>query len=360
MTNPLEQVGNQRKSRKFTFKDFSMKGKAEELLSKMENDIFVLGRIAIKGQSTLIYAQTNAGKTLLIIYLLIKAIKQGDIDPSNVFYLNADDHGKGFAQKLQLADKYGFEMIGGGFEGNADVAFSPDMLQELLEERVEAGEAGNTIVILDTVKKFVDHMDKKGGRKFGMYTRPFITQGGTLIMLSHVNKHKDGEGKSIYSGTTDLIDDADCAFTLEVSEGESTRTITFEHQKSRGDVALNASYSYTRKEGQSYFELLGSVTAVSAADAERERELSDSKQFVTDNIHIVNEVVACIRGGIVLKTELTKEVAERTAEARKRVNKVLSKCTGNGALQYWLFRTGEHNKQIYRLNKATAKSGAKI
>ena len=354
---------NQSTKRKFTFEDFSMTGKSKELLAKMENDIYVLGRMAIKGQSTLFYADTNAGKTLLTIYLLIESIKNGEINPKNVFYLNADDHGKGFAQKLQLAEKYGFHMTGIGCEGNTDTAFNPDMLQALLEERIEAGEAGSCIVILDTAKKFVDHMNKKEGRNFGIYTRPFIINGGTMIMLSHTNKHKDNEGKSVYSGTTDLIDDADCAYTLEVSDNDSNiRTVTFEHQKSRGDVVLSASYRYNfeRGIGRTYFDLLDSVKPVSKEDADRDKMESQRRTFTHNHRHIIDEVVACIRGGISIKTELIKEVADRTTEPRRKVGKVVNQCTGEGSLQFWKYKVGEHNSQIYSLNEQTRKFGAII
>lgn len=359
--NPLDQIGNNRQSTKLSFKDFSMRGKSEALLEKMGNDTFVLGRMAIKGQSTLFYAESNAGKTLLTIHLIVEAIQADNIDPSNVFYLNVDDHGRGFAEKSLIAERHGFHMIGGGFEGSANVAFSPDMLRDLLNERVESGKASQTIVILDTVKKFVDHMDKRSGRDFGNYTRPYISHGGTLIMLSHVNKHKDGNGKSVYAGTTDLKDDADCTYTLEVAEGSnSTRMVTFEHQKSRGDVSLTESYKYTRTEGQSYQDLLDSITRINGREATRERDRAARLQFVRDSLHIIDEVIACIRGGITLKTTLTKEVAERTAETRRKVSLVLTHCTGNNDTQFWLYRTAGHNAQNYYLNQRAKEYGSTI
>lgn len=78
---------------------------------KMLEDKYVLGRIAILGQITAIYAKPNSGKTLLTIHLLIEATKSGELDGSSVFYINADDTYKGLVYKTELAERYGFQMI---------------------------------------------------------------------------------------------------------------------------------------------------------------------------------------------------------------------------------------------------------
>ena len=43
----------------------------------------------------MIYAKPNTGKTLLVIWMLIQAIKDKKIDGKNVHYINADDDYKG-------------------------------------------------------------------------------------------------------------------------------------------------------------------------------------------------------------------------------------------------------------------------
>ena len=95
----------------FDLAKFSMNGQAATMEAQMLEDKFVLGRMAILGQSTIFYAKPNAGKTLLILWLLIQAIRKGEIRAQDVFYINADDTHKGLVFKLKLAEKHGFHTV---------------------------------------------------------------------------------------------------------------------------------------------------------------------------------------------------------------------------------------------------------
>ena len=83
----------------FSLAQFSLKGRSSEMEKKMLADKFVLGRIAIFGQATVIYAKPNTGKTLLVLWLLIQAIRNNSIEGADVFYINADDNYKGLVEK---------------------------------------------------------------------------------------------------------------------------------------------------------------------------------------------------------------------------------------------------------------------
>ena len=81
-------------------------------------------------------------------------------------------------------------------------------------------------------------------------------------MKKHTNKHKNAEGKSIYSGTSDIRDDSDCVFIINKVEGglfEDQAAVEFINDKARGDVADKMSFSYSKKQGQSYVDLVNSV-----------------------------------------------------------------------------------------------------
>ena len=75
----------------FDLSQFSLNGKSQAMRSKMMADKYVLGRIAILGQATAIYAKPNSGKTLLTLHLLIESVAAGNINGADVFYINADD-----------------------------------------------------------------------------------------------------------------------------------------------------------------------------------------------------------------------------------------------------------------------------
>ena len=65
----------------------------------MLEDKFILGRIAILGQMTAVYAKPNTGKTVLTLWLLVEAIKNNGICPSDIYYINADDSHKDLQKK---------------------------------------------------------------------------------------------------------------------------------------------------------------------------------------------------------------------------------------------------------------------
>ena len=53
-------------SENLSFSSFALNGRTEELRKKMDNDVYVIGRLAIRGQLTGIFAPPNGGKTLLV------------------------------------------------------------------------------------------------------------------------------------------------------------------------------------------------------------------------------------------------------------------------------------------------------
>src|SRR5690606_22110812 len=110
-------------------------------------------------------------------------------------------------------------------------------------------------------------MDKKKGSEFMESVRQFVAHGGTVIMLAHVNKNRGEDGKVIFAGTSDMVDDADCAYTLdEVTKDalSGDKTVKFENFKSRGDVANEEVYRYDAGPGKNYLQRLQTVTVVSA------------------------------------------------------------------------------------------------
>jgi len=190
---------------RLTFDSIALNGNSTKMEEQMLEDTYVLMLIAILGQHTAIYAGPNFGKTLIVLWLIIEAINNGNFKPSNLLYINADDNYKGLTQKLKIAEKHGLLMTAPGYNN-----FQAIHLTKMLREYVIHDEANGKIVILDTLKKFTDLMDKKAGSDFGNVAREFTGKGGTIISLAHVNKKKDSDGKSVMAGTTDISDDADC------------------------------------------------------------------------------------------------------------------------------------------------------
>ena len=303
---------------------FTLNQSVDAMEKKMLNDTYVIGKLAIFGQATVIYAKPNTGKTLLILYLLAQAIKNKQIKGEHVYYINADDAYKGLVEKIKFANTNGFKMLAPGHEG-----FKADMLLTILIAMNEQDTSRGTIIILDTLKKFTDPMDKKSSSAFTKVIREFISHGGSVILLAHTNKHRDGGGKVVFSGTSDIVDDVDCAYTLDVTNKTDCEvSVLFENFKCRGDVAPQAGYSYSKWEGQTYLELIATVNGLEEQDnttANRNRIMTE---LLDKNDRLIKAIIETIMNGYTLKTTIVKAVGVATGIGRRRVIDVIDTHTG--------------------------------
>jgi hypothetical protein len=338
--------------KKFSLSDFSLKGQSAELRKQMLDEVFVLGELALLGQWTVFYAAPNAGKTLLTMKMLIAAIESGNIKGENVYYINADDDRRGLVTKLVLAEKYGFEML-----VPSEMGFESAKFQQYLNTLVKEGSCRGKIIILDTLKKFVDLMHKTKSSEFGKFAREFVSHGGTIIGLAHVNKNKNPDSKSVFAGTSDITDDADCYYIIDVvHSSKDSKTIRFENQKSRGNVAKQATFKYSNEKLQ-YLELLDSVKTLSEADAQAIREIEESNNALNSNKEVIDSVIAHIKDGFTNKTELIRAVSKSTMTSNAKIKAVLDKHTGK---EYekghrWSYTVGDKNVHTYYLTTAKDK-----
>lgn len=323
---------------------YSMQDRVDELESQAMVQIPILGNIALLSQSTVIYAKPNTGKTLITLHLIIEAIKQGNINPSKLFYINMDDDSSGLIVKARIAEEYGFQMIADGYQG-----FEAKAFRDAMERMIETDTAKGVIVVLDTLKRFVDTMNKGKSRYFTKFTRKFSLKGGTVIALAHTNKNPDSNGKPVYSGTTDIVDDFDCAYTMStiLEQGDTNqKVIEFSNIKRRGNVALTEAYSYAQESNISYYERLLSVQEVDPNLLESTKHEAETK---TD-AEVITAITACVINGITTKMELAAHAAERAKISKRSAIKIIEKYTGNdSAVHLWSFVVRERGAKVFRL-----------
>lgn len=334
---------------KFSLDRFALNGESAAMEAQMLEDAFILGRLAILGQSTAIYAPPNAGKTLITLALIVEGINGGAINPQNLYYINADDNFKGLVIKLKLAERYGFKMLAPHHKDFKLEEFCAYLLR-LVKDQTARG----VIVVLDTVKKFTDIMDKRISTNFGKVIRAFIQAGGSVIMLAHVNKHRDEDDKVVAAGTSDIIDDVDCAYTLDASEqAHGVYLATFENKKSRGDVQSTATYRYERRQGQEYEELLASVKEMTKEELSQSSRAQEIYQSQQKNRELINVLISIMQEGLTLKAQIVKEAVARSDFGRDKFRQVLAIHTGEFFLMghYWTMTTGEKNAQSFTLLK---------
>lgn len=169
---------------------YSLLGSAAELEKHALEQKPLLGSVCLTGEATVWYAKYGTGKTLIALHLIIEAIQDKRIDPALVIYINADDSSAGLAQKVRLLDDYGVHVLAQGHRG-----FRASTVAEKMAEMVEARTAKGHLIVFDTLKKFVDVMDKKATRAFNEVVRQFVMQGGTVLALAHTNKGRSGPSR---------------------------------------------------------------------------------------------------------------------------------------------------------------------
>jgi hypothetical protein len=331
----------------FSLGCFSLSGQSKAMESKMLADRYVLDKIAILGQATAIYAKPNTGKTLLVLWMLIESIKLRRINGKNVFYINADDDYKGLVFKTSLAEQYGFEMLAPGHNG-----FESAALLGYLRQLIDDGTAHGVVVILDTLKKFTDLMNKKTGSEFMTRAREFVVNGGTLIMLAHTNKNRDASGKAVFGGTSDIVDDCDCVFILdEVARTTTTKQVLFENIKSRGVVTNELAFNYSIEEGKHYQYRLNSVEKADKATSDQAKMAKEAMTRRKKDKPAIDAITEAIKGGHGLKTELIKIASEDSGESRRTLIRVLNAYEGEslGDNCLWSFSKGEKGAKKYYL-----------
>lgn len=324
-------------------KKFSLRGKSEEIEKNVVTEVPILGRIAFQGQLTVLYAAPNTGKTLITLSLLIDSIQNKRVNPEQVYYLNMDDNATGLLEKLRIAEEYKFHVLTDGYRD-----FNAKQFLNHIAEMIDSDRARGVIIILDTLKKFVNLMDKTLSSRFSGIVRKFALKGGTLVALAHTNKNPGRDGKPVYGGTSDITDDFDCTYTIAPVKSQTDsdiKVVEFENDKKRGgDVVLNVGYSYCNKSGISYTELLASVQLIDEAQL---LPLKHAAEIQSD-AEIICTVIACITEGINTKMKLAVTVSERAGISRQSAIQIIDKYTGNDpALHRWAFSVHERGAKVF-------------
>ena len=311
---------------------YSLRGRATEFESRAVKERPLLGDICRTGQVTFLFAPPNAGKTLITLNLLTDAIDAGRINPSNVWYINADDSSSGFATKMRLMDDLGVHTLAPGHKG-----FKSQNLVDLFHEVVEKDKARGCLIIIDTVKKFADLMHKSRASAFTDACRQIAMAGGTVFGLAHTTKNPDNNGNFRYAGTSDTVDDSDAAYIMTPVEGEGEtgeKVVLFKNIKRRGNNAVKVAYAYADEGDISYDERLASVRLIDPdqlGEFQRiEAERSDAE--------VIAVIKACISEGIAAKMVLAKEVARRTNISGRSAIRTLEHYTGDDpTVHHWNF-----------------------
>lgn len=330
---------------KSPFIRFSLRGSADDLDAGAADTKPILGVFIMDGQATMIYAAPNTGKTLIMVYLVIEAIKEGRIDPNKVFYFNADDGSRGLAMKVRFLQEVGAHMLAPGHRG-----FKIRHLVEKMVQAVEDGTALGTLIVIDTLKKFTDLMDKKRSSEFAQVCREYVMAGGTVVALGHTAKNSNADGSPRYQGTTDILEDFDAVYVAEVLTADARsgeKVVRFRMQKKRSDSPDVAAYAYANGPGVAYEEMLASVQYVDPDEVDG----YDAADAYVDEVKATIEIARIIGDGFDGgKLALASAAAEACKISKRKALKMIEAKTGTTVGKHmWTCRTISHGKLLYTL-----------
>lgn len=337
----LEEKLTQPPRGKNPFEKYTNRGRSNHLLMRAMRKEGLFGKVGSTGEATVWYGKHGTGKTLIMLALLIQAVVDEKIDPSKVFYFNMDDSSQGVAEKVSILEEYGVHVIVPGEQG-----FKASMFRDELGHLIDGGHANGTVIIADTLKKLVSLMDKSKASNFADQIRQFVMKGGTFLGLAHTNKHLGADGKPVYGGTSDIVDDFDRSYLLEIISDDRTRVIKFICNKSRGGADESVAYEYDTDRDATYEERILSVRHLDTDEC----DMMDIEYKKRTDTEMINAIRQCIRDGQTTKMRLAAAAAEMTGASKRSALGIIERYTGtNPADHNWNFDVRDRGANVFHL-----------
>lgn len=242
-----------------------------------------------------------------------------------------------------MLDEYGVHVVAEGYQG-----FKARLLTTAIEEMIQEGTARGKLLILDTFKKFTQPMSKSETSAFTEIIRGFVLGGGSLLTLAHTNKHTDANGKNVFAGVSDIFDDLDCAYVIDVTDGQDGKRIAqLTNRKRRGNVPDKLAYAYSPEPELSYIERLTSVHETDNYDSGAD----DVLDYKTPDNEILQSLALTIHhGGERGKMEIVRSVAAHDKVSKRRVLKLLERYAGEDPEKhFWRYAVGARGVHAFQL-----------
>jgi len=290
----------------------------EEIIKNIEDATFACWNLIPQGHMNVICSKANGGKTTIFVHMSGVMSQAG----YRVMYINADASASDIKDYKHHAMEYGYSLINPDLtNGTAD-----QVVEELRQISLADGDFSKVVIILDTLKKFGDMMNKTKSKQFYSLLRTLTTKGITVICLAHTNKHDDKEGKPIYEGTGDVRNDFDnLIYLIPVRNDDGTITVSTHADKTRAKI-VDESFTISADRDVQRLDHHVNTLAIN----EYQQHLAADKpviEFILEHITPISQTATDLR---------TIANEKKINYSRNRIDSVLKRyCAGNSPDPKW-------------------------
>jgi hypothetical protein len=290
-----------------------------DMIEKIQSAKFAWLDLIVQGHMIAICAKPNGGKTTIMVH----AAGEMSLAGYQLMYINADASGSDIKEYTEHAIDYGYRLI------NPDITngSAEKVVSELKAIASKEEDFCNSVIILDTLKKFTDMMSKQKAKELYSIFRKLTSKGMTIICLAHTNKYDDRDGKPIYEGVGDLRSDFDeLIYLIPIKNPDGTMTVSTLIDKNRS-IATDKSFNITADREVQVMPIHVDTLAIT-----RERHnLAHDDEVIT---FILESIKDCSKTVSELHT-ISQEL--KAGFSRKRIDNVAKRyCSGSCTDPKWL------------------------
>ena len=164
-----------------------------------------------QGHIVVLCAPPNGGKTTIMLFVSAELAAVG----YEVIYINADVSGSDAKEMHLYAQEHGFRMLFPDMKVGRNVQQIMDKLRQMSESDTGLSEY---VLVIDTLKKITDLLDKKLQKELYALLRRLTGRGLTICLNSHTNKYNGPDGKPVFEGTNEVRSESDDLLYLVAEE----------------------------------------------------------------------------------------------------------------------------------------------
>ena len=254
----------------------------EEIVEKIADAKFAWRELIPQGHMFVLCAKANGGKTTFMVHVSAELAQNG----YRVLYINADASASDIKHYQHHARDHGYNLINPDLtNGSAERVI--EELRHLAQSNVDFSK---DVIVLDTLKKFTDMMNKTRAKDFYSLVRTLTAKGMTVICLAHTNKYDDADGMPMFEGTGDTRNDCDeLIYLIPVKNSDGTITVSTLADKTRAPIKDISFIITADREVQLLDEHIDTL-AISEYQRNLEKDI-EVIAFVLDHIRLISKSV---------------------------------------------------------------------